>query len=135
MLAEQHPGSGQTAPVVAGLLSAHGEQLTFNYGRSYLGRWHEQGNEFCTAFNAAPIGSKFIIHSHADDAAILYKLAVIPHGNNDVTIRRFKSLIGHNVGVGIAEALWNLPTHQIIEALIGKHGHLRIQQSHINKLA
>lgn len=30
--------SGQTAPVVAGLLSAHGEQLTFNYGRSYLGR-------------------------------------------------------------------------------------------------
>src|SRR2546429_8413602 len=28
----------QTEPVVAGLLSASGRQLAFNYGRSYLGR-------------------------------------------------------------------------------------------------
>src|SRR5258707_7659746 len=29
---------GQTDPVVAGLLSASGKQLVFNYGRSYLAR-------------------------------------------------------------------------------------------------
>lgn len=29
---------GQTKPVVAGLLSARGEQLLFNYGRSYIER-------------------------------------------------------------------------------------------------
>ena len=70
----------------------------------------------------------------AQHRAKLAKLPVIAHCNNDMPVRTFKHLIGHDIGVGIPQTLRHLAGTQVIHRLIGHHGGRDIHQCHINVL-
>ena len=75
------------------------------------------------------------------DFAKLDILRVIADGQNEVVfvaVRRgshFKHLVGHDVLMRVARAPWRCAADQIVGPKVGKHGHLRVKQSHVNLLA
>ena len=67
----------------------------------------------------------------ADGLAELAPLAVIAGCNDDVPVGHREDVVGHDVGMGVAEALRRLAGRQIVHRLVAEHGDLRIEQCHV----
>ena len=82
----------------------------------------------------APIGRKTLIRGQQRNPGHLtepLELAVITHCQDDMPIRSRKGLIGHDIGMRVAQPLRGLPGGKIIERLIRQHADLHIHQGKI----
>jgi len=59
-------------------------------------------------------------------------LAVIAGGDDDVAVGDRKHLIGHDVGMGVADPLWDFAGDQIIERLVGEDADGGVDQSRVH---
>ena len=71
----------------------------------------------------------------ADGLAELAELAVIAHREDEMAVGRRDDLIGRDVGMGVAHALRRAAGDQEIEVLVCEHGHLGVEQRHVDELA
>ncbi len=80
----------------------------------------EQGRSRCSPIlHPLAIAAEALVageFGNANDGAVFPELPVRAHRNDDVAIGRFKRLVGHDVGMRIAEPARNLAAHQIIRA-------------------
>src|SRR5262249_19049210 len=60
--------------------------------------------------------------------AELGELSVVASCNDDEAVGRWKNLIGHDVGVRVADALGYLAGNQKVERLVGEHPDLAVDQ-------
>ena len=78
---------------------------------------------------------------HAGHGAKLGVLRVIADRQDQVVfVARFigcdfKHLVGHDVLVGVADAARHLAADQVVGAQVGQHGHLGVEQCHVDLLA
>jgi hypothetical protein len=71
----------------------------------------------------------------ADDVAELDVLVVIAGRDDDVAVCNRKYLVGHDVGVGVADALRNVARDEIVHRLVRQYAHGRVDQSGVDKTA
>src|SRR3546814_10989643 len=67
--------------------------------------------------------------------AELAKLAIVTDRDHQFAGGRGESLIGNDIGVAIAHALWRLAARQIIGGLVGEHRDLAVEQRHVDMRA
>src|SRR5262249_21314576 len=63
------------------------------------------------------------------------ELAVVAGGDDDVAVRHWENLIGHDIGMRIADALGHLTGDEIIERLVSKDPDLAVDQRGIHLAA
>ena len=69
-------------------------------------------------------------------AQSLRELPVIADGDDDVAVRDGKDLVGHDVGMGVADARRGaLAGDEVVHRLVGEHGDLRVEQRHVEMRA
>src|SRR4029078_5457895 len=71
---------------------------------------------------------------HAGNPRIFAELTLIADRDDEEAILRGEGLVGHDIGMGIAQALRRLAADQEIERLVGKHRNLGIEQSEVEIL-
>ncbi|KAG0775465.1 hypothetical protein G6F22_013281 [Rhizopus arrhizus] len=71
----------------------------------------------------------------ADGAAEPPELPVVAHGDDDVAVAGGEVLVGHDVGMRVAQAIGCVAAGQVVHGLIGQRGHLHVQQRHVDVLA
>ena len=71
----------------------------------------------------------------AEHAAQLGELAVVAGRDDDVAVGDRKHLVGHDIGMRIADPLRHLAGDQEVERLVGEHADLRIDQRGVDMAA
>src|SRR5690606_24341640 len=71
----------------------------------------------------------------ADDMAISLELGVVSHGYDKMAVGCRKYLIGHKILMCVACPSRSGASGEVVKILVGEHGHLAIEQRHIDMLA
>ena len=70
----------------------------------------------------------------AGDFTETRELAVVADGQDHVAVGGGKILVGHDVGVAVAHAARRLARDQVVHRLVGKAGHLHVEQREVDVL-
>ena len=71
----------------------------------------------------------------AEQRAEPAELRVVAHRDDDVTVGDGEALVGHDIRMRVAHPVRRLARDQIVHRLVGEHGHLRIEQRHVDMAA
>ncbi len=108
--------------------------------RARLAQHHlgQQRHQFLAVLDAQRIGGVALVQGQVGAAAHLDEflvLAVVAGGDDDVAVGTGKGLVRHDVRMRIAPALGGLAAVEVVAAHIGQHGHLHVEQRHVDVLA
>ncbi len=98
----------------------------------------QERHQFRAVLHALRVGGEARVRRQfrqADRAAVVAELAVVADGHDQVAVAGREHLVRHQVLVRVAGAPGRHARGHVVEVLVGQHGHLAVQQRHVDVLA